>query len=317
MPPYAPEPEVTGGRRQVALAVVFLLLSLVLLYLPDGGQQQVAWALRASLLRPFIVVQDRLAASRMRAREVADVQAQLDSLTALLSTQAALADENRALRNLLGLTRRLGPAFRPASLLRPGTPGSESLFILNIGADQGVRAGAPVVDRHGLVGMIREVRPKTAVGIDWTHPDFRASAMLASGAGFGVVENQRGRFREEDRLLLRGAAFYEVVPEGMRVLTSGLGGVYPRGIPIGTVDGVADAEGRWRKSYWLRPMVHPASVAHVLVEVEGVSMDLTAAWEDSTTFDAVMAPLSADSLGRAFRQPAPDSTARPGPGGGA
>jgi len=242
VPPYAPEPEITGGRRQVALAVVFVLVSLVCLYLPDGGQQQVAWALRASALRPFILTQERLVASRQRAREVSEVQAQLDSLTALLSTQGALADENRALRNLLGLTRRLGPAFRPASVLRPGTPGSESMFILNAGADHGVKAGAPVVDRHGLVGVIREVRPKTSVGIDWTHPDFRASAMLASGTGFGMVENQRGRFREDDRLLLSGAAFYEVVPEGMLVLTSGLGNVFPRGIPIGTIDGVAEAE---------------------------------------------------------------------------
>lgn len=306
MPPYAPEPEITGGRRQVALAVVFVLLSLVFLYLPDGGQQQVAWALRASVLRPFIRAQEGLVASRLRAREVSEVQAQLDSLTALLSAQGALADENRALRNLLGLTRRLGPAFRPASVLRPGTPGSESMFILNAGADHGVKAGAPVVDRHGLVGVIREVRPKTSVGIDWTHPDFRASAMLASGAGFGMVENQRGRFREEDRLLLSGAAFHEVVPEGMLVLTSGLGNMFPRGIPIGTIDGVAEAEGRWRKSYWLRPMVHPASVTHVLVEVAGFAGDLGPAWRDPLAFDSV-----------AGGPPAPaDTAAAPGAGGG-
>ena len=121
-----------------------------------------------------------------------------------------------------------------------------------------MREGAPVIDRHGLVGVIREVRPDLSVAMDWTHPDFRASAMLADGTAFGMVETRRGDFREMDRMILNGTAYYESVPEGVAVLTSGLGGVFPRGIPIGTVDGVADVEGRWRKSYWLRPWCSPA-----------------------------------------------------------
>ena len=277
-PPYAPEPDVAGGRRQGTLAIVFVVLSLVSLYLPAAGQQQVAWALRASVLRPFIVLQDRLAEARLRRQEVDAVQAQLDSLTALLATQGALVDENRALRAMLALRPRLGPGFRAASLLRSGTAGSESMFILDVGLRDGVREGAPVVDRHGLVGVVREVRPRTSVGIDWTHPDFRASAMLADGSGFGVVETLRGRYREDDRLVLNGTAFYEAAPEGMMVLTSGLGGVFPRGIPIGTIEGVADAEGRWRKSYWLRPMVHPAGVTHVVVETGPGGRDLSGVW---------------------------------------
>jgi len=276
--PYAPEPEVAGGRRQKALAVVFVLLSLVAQYLPEAGQQQLAGALRASVLRPFIAIQAGLVDSRLRSQQVEAVQAQMDSVTSLMATQRALPDENRTLRNLLDLRSRLGPGFHAASLLRPGTPGSESMFILDVGSADGVREGAPVVDRHGLVGVVREVRPQTSVGIDWTHPDFRASAMLADGTAFGIAEARRGPFREQDQLVLVGAAFYEAVPEGMPVVTSGLGGVFPRGIPIGSVAGVADTEGRWRKTYWLRPMVHPAAVSHVLVEVGEGIQDLSMAW---------------------------------------
>lgn len=278
MPSYAPEPESTGGRRQAALAVVVVLLSLVALYLPVSGQQGVAWTIRFTVLRPFIVLQERIRSSALRAQAVEALQAQMDSLTARMATQGALADENRTLRSLLELSDRMGPSFRPASVLRPGTAGSESMFILDLGARDGVKEGAPVVDRHGLVGVVREVRPATSVGMDWTHPDFRASAMLADGSGYGVVENRRGDFREADRLILNGTAYYETVPEGMAVLTSGLGGIFPRGIPIGAVDGVAEAEGRWRKSYFLRPMVHPSAVTHVLVASgEGVQ-DLTSVW---------------------------------------
>jgi rod shape-determining protein MreC len=292
VPSYAPEPEATGGRRQVTLAVVVVLLALVALYLPVPGQQRVAWAMRFTVLRPFIVLQERIRYSALRAQAVETVQAQMDSLTAVMATQSALADENRTLRSLLELRDRMGPGFHPASVLRPGTPGSESMFILDLGARDGVQVGAPVVDRHGLVGVVREVRPATSVGMDWTHPDFRASAMLADGSGFGVVETRRGDFREADRLILNGTAYYESIPEGMPVLTSGLGGVFPRGIPIGAVDGIADAEGRWRKSYFLRPMVHPSAVTHVLVAVGEGTLDLTPAWPADSAVTRTEAILS-------------------------
>jgi len=277
VPPFAPEHERTGGRRQIVVATVLLATSLGTLYLPQAAQERTAWTLRATVLRPFIATQERLARARLRAREVERLQAEMDSLTVSLATQQAVSDENRTLRSLLELQARVGPAFRPATVLRPGTPGSESMFFVDLGTGDGVAEGAPVVDRHGLVGVIREARPGMSVGMDWTHPDFRASAMLADGTGYGMVENRRGEFRELDRLVLNGTAYYESVPIGVVVLTSGLG-VLPRGIPIGTIDGVADVEGRWRKSYWLRPMVAPASVTHVLVAVGRTPTELSSSW---------------------------------------
>lgn len=278
MPTYGGERETAGGgRRQLGVAVTLLIVALATSYLPDPAQQRVAWALRASFLRPFIATQERLADARMRATEVAVIRGQLDSLAAILSTQSALSDENRTLRGLLSLSGRVGPSYRPVSVIRPGTPGSESMFLIFLGAEHGVRIGAPVINRHGLVGVVREVRDETAVGMDWTHPDFRASAMLADGTSYGIVENRRRAFREEDRLVLNGMAYYEDVEDGTAVLTSGLG-VVPRGIPIGLIDGVSDVQGRWRKSYWLRPMVEPGAVTHVLVAVGDAPADLAPAW---------------------------------------
>jgi rod shape-determining protein MreC len=232
-------------------------------------QQRTSWVLRASILRPFLSTQQTLANARLRALDVESLHAQLDSLTATLATHSAVEDENFALRALVGLGARLEPRFRATSVLRSGVQGSESMFLVDLGPEDGIEVGSPVVDGHGLVGAIREVRRGASVAMDWTHPDFRASAMLADGTGFGVVETRRGIFREDDRLVLNGTAYYEEIPEGTLVITSGLGGVYPRGIPIGTVDEVDEAEGRWRKSYFLRPMVHPALVTHVLVQVGG------------------------------------------------
>lgn len=268
MASYTDSPEEGRGRRDLTVALVFLFLSLVVLYLPAGLQNQVAAGLRATVLRPFIMTQEALAQARLRAEDARQLQARLDSLAALLATQAPLVEESRRLHELLELRERAPRTFLPASVIRPGTAGSESMFLLDVGSEQGVRSGDPVVMRSGrigLLGVIQEVRRGAAIGLDWSHPEFQASAMTEDGSVYGLVEPRRGLFREEDRLLLNGTPYYERLEPGTLITTSGLGGVYPRGIPIGIVEEVAEQEGRWRKAYWLRPMVEPGSANHVLV----------------------------------------------------
>jgi rod shape-determining protein MreC len=272
-----------------------MVFALVVPYLSDDFQARIAVTLQSTALAPFITLQERITEGRARAEQIHSLEGALDSLVAVASTQAALIEENRELRELLGLAERAGPRFRPATVLRPGTPGSESMFIVDVGARDGVEEGSPVVSARGLVGRVVEVRERNAVGIDWTHPDFRASAMLAEGGMFGLVENVRGEFREEDRLMLNGTAYHERAAEGSLVVTSGLAGLMPRGIPIGTIDATAEVEGSWRKSYWLRPLVDPAGVTHVLVETSGAEgEDLSGMWAADST---AVAPADGDGNG--------------------
>jgi rod shape-determining protein MreC len=268
MASYTDLPEEARGRRDLTVAVGFFLLSLVVLYLPGGVQSQVAASFRATVLRPFLFTQESLAQARLRAEDAGGLQARLDSLASILAAQAPLVDESRRLHELLELRQRAPEDFQPASVIRPGTQGSESMFLLDVGSEQGVQAGDPVIMREGrigLVGVVQQVRRGSAIGVDWSHPDFRASAMTADGTVYGIVEPWRGLFREEDRLLLDGIPYYETLELGTLITTSGLGGIFPRGIPIGVVEEKAGEEGNWLKRYWLRPVVETGSVTHVLV----------------------------------------------------
>ena len=263
MPTYIGEPPRQDGRRQLILAFAFFGLALVLMYMPPGPQRAVATTLRSTLLRPFISTQESLARARVHASESSRLQASLDSLSEVLAGQTTLLEENRRLRSLLGLSDRLGPSFRPASVVRSGTVGSESMFLLDLGYEDGIRPGAPVVVGAGLVGVVREVQPWSSIGMDWSHPDFRASAMTVDGDTYGIVSPWRGVFREEDRLTMDGTPFYSRLAEGTLVVTSGLGGVFP----IGAIEDLYEADAGWRKSYWVRPAVDPGSVIHALVGV--------------------------------------------------
>jgi rod shape-determining protein MreC len=224
-----------------------------------------------------VVVQEALSIARTRAVDSSDLQRQLDSLVAVTTGHLTLADENRRLRALLGLQERIGTGWITANVVRPGTSGSESMFMLDVGSDQGVQRYAPIVSGQGIVGVVQEVYPNSATAMDWTHPDFRVSAMDATGIVYGIVRSRRGEFREEDRLEFDGTAFQARLEDGSPVVTSDLSGVWPRGVPIGKVDGLAEADAGWRKSYWLRPMVEVGSVTHVLVGVSPAK-DLYGVW---------------------------------------
>lgn len=268
MASYTDPPEEGRGRRDLTVALAFLLFAILALYLPPGTQGQIAAGLRGTVLRPFLLAQEAKSSLNHRAENALRLQAQLDSLAAVVAFQSPLVQENRSLREALGLEARAPGTFLHANLIRAGTAGSQSMFLLDVGSDQGVRPGDPVLMRDGrigLVGVIREVTRGAAIGMDWSHPDFRASAMTENRETFGLVEPRRGDFRGGERLLLNAIPYHERLDSGTLITTSGLGGVFPRGIPIGEVMELYQEEGGWRSEYWLRPVVDLGSVTHVLV----------------------------------------------------
>lgn len=284
-------------RKDAALSGGVLLLALLILILPAAYTGPVRNALRGTVLRPFIGAQAQLVGRRGRNVDLGEVRAQRDSLAALVAAQAGLADENRQLRATLGLRDRLESSFRPANVLRLGTAGAESTFLIDIGSAEGVKVGSPVITPEGVLGVVWEVREHLAQAIDWTHPQFVVSAMTANGSAYGLVEAESGRFREEDLLVLTGAPFHSDIQPGSRVVTSGRGALYPRGVPIGTILGIADADTGWRKSYLVRPAVRPESAGAVLVGIGAVE-DLSDVWHSASPPD-----------------PALQDTTRPAPGG--
>ncbi|MFP3948177.1 MAG: rod shape-determining protein MreC [Longimicrobiales bacterium] len=266
MATFHPDPGTNRIRRQGVGALFFFGLALVMYFLSPPQQQEVAALLRASVLRPFIATQEIVSRTGIQTREAAELQREMDSLVSVMANQTTLAEENRRLRALLRLDRRIGVDYRAASLLRPGTEGSESMFLLQVEGEAEVPSGAPVIVPEGLVGVVRDVGPGGAIGMDWTHPDFRASAMTADGTTYGIVEPARD-LQNGASLILTGTPFTTRVEPGTWIVTSGRGGVYPRGIPVGTVAGLTESEGGWRKSYGVEPAVELGAVTHALVGV--------------------------------------------------
>jgi rod shape-determining protein MreC len=267
------------GWRNFGITALLVVVAFFLSLLPQDQQAPIRQALRGTVLYPFIRGQAELVVRTGRSVDLPSLRAERDSLSAVVAAQANLAEENRRLRDLMGLRARAPEGFIPAELVRVGTRGGESTFLLNVGREDGVTRMSPVIAPGGLLGIVLEVGDRSSQAIDWTHSDFRASAMTADGRAYGIVEARRGRYREEDQLALVGTPFQIDIPPGTRVLTSGRGGVYPRGILLGTVIGIEDADTGWRKSYLMSPAVRPEAVTYVLVGVpERAENDLGPLW---------------------------------------
>ncbi len=79
-------------------------------------------------------------------------------------------------------------------------------------------------------------------------------------------------------MVLDGAPYQVTLSQGTEIVTSGMGGVFPRGIPIGRIARLVSQEEGWAKSYLVQPAVYPDAVREVMVVVEVVEGDLTEVW---------------------------------------
>ena len=92
-----------------------------------------------------------------------------------------------------------------------------------------------------------------------------ASAVTDGGGLLGIVSPASGVAASESFLQLRGVPYRDTVAVGTLVLTSGLTGVYPKGVPIGRVAGIWREELGWERVYRLTPLANPGHVTHVLI----------------------------------------------------
>lgn len=278
--------EKSGTRADMAAFVACLVLSLTALALPEAVRAPLARGLRESLLLPFLSLERRSVRGAEYRRSMDLLRAERDSLALGATALPELAAENARLRALLGLAARLGAAYIPAEVLHQAGVSDGLTLPLSAGAAEGVEPLAAVVTPEGLVGLIRSVDIHASIALAWTHPDFRASAMVEASRVFGIVAARRGE-RAGEMMELRGVAYRDQLPPGTRVVTSGLGGVFPRGIPVGTVQGILSESAGWERTYLLRPAVHPAEATHVMILSRSLAPDtLTSAFADSAASGA-------------------------------
>jgi len=241
------------------------LLALAARGLPENMRDPVASSMRRTFLAPLVMLQERAEASRRSLLLDNARTAIRDSVALKAMTVTSLESENDRLRQLIGLGSRLKWGFVPAEAIHGRGVRDVTSMTLTAGSNAGVSRLDPVVSPEGVVGMVSDVDPTMSEAMIWTHPDFRVSAMSADGSAFGIVQAHAASATTGYLMELRGIPFRSQLKPGSLIVSSGLGGVWPRGIPVGTVlSEISTAEG-WARTYLIKPIVSPADVGAVMI----------------------------------------------------
>jgi rod shape-determining protein MreC len=285
------------SRRDTVLFILCLGLSVVALFSPAAWGNGIAATLRETLLSPLVWLQTRAEEGRTSRVRFRAVTAERDSAAYLAQFLPSLRAENERLRQLLRLSHRLTTSYVPAEVLHQPQATDSRTLLLSVGSRQGVAPFNPVVAPEGLIGVILSVSRASSIAMSWAHPEFRVSAFTVGGNAFGVVAPSIEGHKNEGALEFRGVPYRDSVPLGTLVLSSGLGGVFPKGIPVGTVIGTVREEAGWERVYRLRPAANPGSAAHVLVLTEARGDDLAPAFPS----DSLLEAMRLDSIARVRR----------------
>ena len=230
--------------RQVAAVIVYPI-------------QRIA-AAPASIMRraaEFFVTHASLRADN--ARLAGENLANAASLQQLMALQA----ENRQLRELLAARGRLEVKPVAAEVLYAARDPFSRKIVVDKGSQHDIRAGQPVIDQAGVVGQVTRVYP-------W----LSEITLVTDKGQFVPVQNLRNGLRavlagtgSDGALDLRFIPLNADYQNGDRLVTSGIDGVYPAGLPVARVSNVERNAAQLFARVTCTPLAGVSSYAHVLI----------------------------------------------------
>ncbi len=291
-------------RTDWTVFVVACLISLSLMFLERRAQDRVAWFLQHTALAPAEAVMDWIDRGVGVYWENRRLRQDVTSLRIELDAMRHERGENARLRRLLGLTQRHPFSLLPADVAGRSLDRLGGSLTLGKGAEDGVAPDLAVVTPDGLVGRVERVVAHQARVLTLMHHDCAVAARVARSRVEGVM---RWEFGDQPVLHLYYVSSQEDVKPGDWVYTSGLGGIFPEGIRIGTVSRVGIEPNGLMKEILVRPAVNFRTVEQVLVytptKAEAVApLDLL---EPEAPADSAAAGPAAASPDSAAAAPAP------------
>lgn len=144
-----------------------------------------------------------------------------------------LLEENRRLRELLGMRERMSTGAQGAQVLYDSADPYARRVVVDRGQTHGVVAGSPVIDESGVLGQVTRVYPLMS---EVTLLTDRDQGIPVVNVRTGVRDVLYGSSGDTgDHLELRYSLVTADVQVGDLLATSGVDGVYPPGLPVATV----------------------------------------------------------------------------------
>ncbi len=236
-------------RRLIILSVISLFLFLGMYTwnqrtgVLDKLATNIGLELVGSILKPMISVHSTIMDFWERYVDLVGVREENERLKAdILSMQAKLiaAGEHKAevqrLRTLLSLPadRSWHPIGARVLAGRMGPNSALETVILSRGYATGASPGIPIMTNLGLVGRVLRASAHTSTALLISDPGSRIAVLSQESRTAGILTGRGGRQLLEMRFVGRNAQ----IQAGELLVTSGLDGVYPKGLPVARIESV-------------------------------------------------------------------------------
>ena len=235
--------------RNFSSLLATVLLCLLMLNANMQRQHQIIRTLTMSIFFPFQFTLSKATEAKNIFAENKKLKQEITLLSTRCSQLEESAQENIRLRELLGFKCQF-----PFSLLPARTVVHEPSFlfrsvVINAGREQGVSLYMPVVNKEGVVGKVIQVLSQISLVQILRDPAECISVMIRRTEEIGILETNDSRnffiqFRNHADIL-----------QGDTVVTSGLGGIYPRGLDVGVVREIKDTRDPLFKKVFIEPVV--------------------------------------------------------------
>jgi rod shape-determining protein MreC len=199
-------------------------------------------------------------------RENEQLKQEVTKLRVSLEQERSVAQQTRTLQQLLDLRSATGFETAAAMVIGSGADPEFRTITIDKGTQDGLRPNMAVMSPAGIVGRVLMPTARAAKVQLIIDRDAAAGVMIERSRVNGVVE---GLGSGEELGFKAGMISLNYVPSsadvkrGDRVVTSGIDGIYPKGLPVGEIQSVERPGGEWRIR--VKPTVDFAALEAVLV----------------------------------------------------
>jgi rod shape-determining protein MreC len=170
-----------------------------------------------------------------------------------------LRDETERLKELINFRKEIPYTTVPAQIIGRDPTNWSGSVIIDKGLDDGVKQNRAVISAKGLVGRTLEVGRHSAKILLITDPNSKVGVVIQKNRQGGILAG-----RPDGRCKMIYIALDSDVAPGDRVVTAGIGSIFPKDILVGEVAGVEKEPGRLYKNAIIRTSAELSRVEEVL-----------------------------------------------------
>jgi len=251
-------------QRQLIPVITVLCICVLFIILPSGFKLVFSEFFVSTVYYPFTELDGFLHDVTTSKSSNVELNQRLIQLSMNMARYMEDHYENTRLRRMLDFDLQLPYRLVPAEVigLQPGM--AVKTVVINAGIKKGVSYNMPVVSADGIVGKTIEVSENSAVVQLLIDNNCKVSVIDQNTRAMGIIRWQGGKLLEMGDVPIESG-----VEVGDTIVSSGLGGIFPPGLLVGSVVFTQNREATLFKDVMVKPSVDFGSLEEVFVVVYG------------------------------------------------